>query len=426
MMKSRLVASRNWRSYVVVAGVLSLTSWVSASDEPGSAASQSRVARDKLAVWSTQLKGAVYGGYYAAETVAADLDAAREHGVRVVRLFFPGVESTDPQVDIPGAMTAADLADVRSGYYRSARFERALQNLDRVITLAGDRGLHVVISPGPVPGSHGKGPVRWRLYRDDHWHRRFARFWRRLAARYKDNPVVVGYLLLNEPGFEVTQNLDYDDERALQAYADRVRGTPADLNRLYRRTLRLIREVDRVTPVIVQPGHFGRPRGLAYLDPLEDDRVLYSVHWYAPWLCTTWRHNRGRWEYPGPAPTDTAGDPDAPGPLVPWGPRRHRARFVAPVRAWQRRHNIPSNRIFVGEFGIDRRVPGAAEWLHDVAALIDEQGWHWTYYMFREREWNALDQELGAQPEARVRRSDTPAMTALRAALRRAPSNSPE
>lgn len=366
----------------------------------------------KISHWDRTLRGAVYSGYYG-DGVGADLNAAQKYGFDFVRLFFPGSTDTPKPTDMPGAMTEADIKDWDSKYFQSDRFKTALQTLDATIAACSARNIRVVISPGLVPGSHGKGPVRWRLYRRWRWHDRLAEFWKQLAVRYRDNPNVIGYLLLNEPGFEITQDLRFDDEASVSGYYKRVKGTPADLNAIYKKTIEAIRSVDATTPIIIQPGQYGRPQALRYLNPIDDDRVIYCFHWYGPWLYTTFRMNRGRWQYPGPAPSHLSGDADKPGPVAHWDINRLRKAMAQPVRDWQSRHKIPSNRIYIGEFGADRRVSGADRWLDDVLTIIDENGWHWTYYMFREREWSAMDQELGTKPGNEKRTRNQPGMRAI-------------
>jgi hypothetical protein len=72
--------------------------------------------------------------------------------------------------------------------------------------------------------------------------------------------------------------------------------------------------------------------------------------------------------------------------------------LLAPIADWQKRHQIRSDRILVGEFGIRRRVNGAARYLEDLIQIFNQQNWHWAFYAFREDEWDAMDYELGTGP----------------------------
>jgi hypothetical protein len=111
---------------------------------------------------------------------------------------------------------------------------------------------------------------------------------------------------------------------------------------------------------------------------------------YEPYAFTNAK-NKGKWRYPGPIPVgETASAADA----IAWD-RARLASLVEPVSDWERRHRIPSSRVFAGEFGVVRTNPGATDYLRDLIALFEERGWHWAFYGYREDEWDAMDYELG-------------------------------
>ncbi|MDA2929898.1 hypothetical protein MYX84_08125 [Acidobacteria bacterium AH-259-O06] len=69
---------------------------------------------------------------------------------------------------------------------------------------------------------------------------------------------------------------------------------------------------------------------------------------------------------------------------------------LASVALWARHHAIPANRIIASEFGVDRRVDGAKEYLSDVTKVLNENGWHWAFYAYRgDGAWGGMDYELG-------------------------------
>jgi hypothetical protein len=191
-----------------------------------------------------------------------------------------------------------------------------------------------------------------------------AKFWHDLAGSLARHPALVGVNVLNEPRPK----------------------RPDQLTEFHRRMLLAVRSADTRLPVILDAAPDAEPSGFHTLMPVDDNRVLYSVHVYEPWSFITWRKNRGRHPYPGA---------DASGVLV---DRKHLARVLEPVRRWQKRHGIPSRRILVGEFGIDRRIPGAADYLADLIDLFEGHGWHWAFYAFREDSWNGMNHELGPSP----------------------------
>ena len=60
---------------------------------------------------------------------------------------------------------------------------------------------------------------------------------------------------------------------------------------------------------------------------------------------------------------------------------------------------MPRTRIVAAEFGVDRRVSGAAAYLADLVEVLNEGGWHWAFYAYRsDGDWTGLDYELGADP----------------------------
>ncbi len=71
------------------------------------------------------------------------------------------------------------------------------------------------------------------------------------------------------------------------------------------------------------------------------------------------------------------------------GPDLIEKRFAA-VAAWATQHQIPPNRIFIGEFGVLRHqgnAPGArcadrARWLADVRSAADRYGFSWSYFNY--------------------------------------------
>ncbi len=100
--------------------------------------------------------------------------------------------------------------------------------------------------------------------------------------------------------------------------------------------------------------------------------------------------NKGRYSYPGDSPL---GDSENP-PVLSWN-KQAIEKYLEPVSDWQKKYNIPSNRIFVGEFGVFRTNKGAADYLRDVLEIIQSKKWHWAFYSFREDEWAGMDYELG-------------------------------
>lgn len=269
-----------------------------------------------------------------------------------------------------------------------------LQQLRSALDRAHRAGLKVVIAPLSLPGmrwSQNNGDVfDDRLWQDKAWWDQAAAFWRDLAAALKDHPAVAAYNLINEPAPEKLGGLPEHAtlERMKRWYATR-QGSSRDLPAFYRHMLAAVREVDSVTPVMVDAGWYAAADAFDYWpNALEDPRVLYSVHMYEPYSATS-APNLARakpFDYPGKAPYA--------GQQMRWDASRVAAYLRRPVD-WADAHQVPRSRLVVGEFGCMRRLPGCRQYLEDVLTVLDEQRVHWAFYSFREDSWDGMDYELG-------------------------------
>lgn len=209
--------------------------------------------------------------------------------------------------------------------------------------------------------------------------------WGRVATRYKGSRHVVGYDLINEP--------------APAYHGDRIGQWMALATRMGTR----IRAIDP-EKVIIMDG-LGQPR-VGYfegLKPLPLGNVVYSFHFYQPHELT---HQR----LPGVS-SEVRGYPGQ-GIDKAWLSQR-----LEPYRAFARAYKVP---IYVGEFGIVRwATPGSrTQYVKDFVALIEAEGWSWTYHAFRE--FHGWDAEL-PEGEREFHRDNpagrslnTPTMTFLR------------
>lgn len=129
---------------------------------------------------------------------------------------------------------------------------------DESIRKAGENGMYVILDMHQAPGSETIDPLK-----NDFWYKpaekkRLIELMKTMAARYKDNPVVMGYDLYNEPVAPT------DDE--YWDYIDTLVTT--------------IRSVDDKAILIVEPNNFKDFR------KLDDPNVMYSFHVYEPFVVT--------------------------------------------------------------------------------------------------------------------------------------------
>ncbi len=267
-----------------------------------------------------------------------------------------------------------------------------LKQLKRVLDDAHQAGLKVLLTMISLPGA------RWRqlngdknddrLWRDAKFMAQAEQFWAQLATELKDHPAIVGYNPLNEPHPERGDGVSDFWTQDLAKWYERRRGSTFDPNEFNRRMVAAIRRVDANTPIILDAAIYASAPAFKILEPVSDAGVLYSVHMYEPYEFTNLKLNAGRFKYPGPVEVGEAKQ------RIEWN-LAELAKFMQPVADWAQRHAVPPNRILVGEFGCNRQVPGAKEYLGDVVTIFEKQRWHWAFYGFREDEWDGMDYECG-------------------------------
>lgn len=355
------------------------------------AANGIRAENPKLAFWDQPRRGA---NFFNQIERAERFAAAKRLGIEFVRLA-----PSKWKPDRPDGKVGDFLAGPRDEFHGIPAAD--LAQLRRVLDEAAAAGVPVVLTTLSLPGcrfrQHNDSRNDLRLWTEPVWQDKAVLFWSQLAAALRDHPAVVGYNILNEPAPErIKGGLADWFTGDYPAWAQKVKGTPADLNAFYARVVRAIRTNDPHTPIIVDSGFYATPWAFGVLEPLADAAVLYSFHSYEPYAFTS-HQNKGRYTYPGVIPI---GESDNP-PVRYWD-QAALAEFLRPVADWQRRHRIPSARVLVGEFGVYRRNPGAAQYLQDSLTVFQQHRWHWAFYAFREDTWDGMDYELGTGPAGRA------------------------
>ncbi|SRR5579885_3296503 len=274
--------------------------------------------------------------------------------------------------------------------------EEDFAKLVQVLDLAQEQGIKVIVTPLSLPGArwlqqNGDKPDH-RLWQDESFQRQAAMFWHDLAVALKDHPAVVGYNIINEPAPERATKPRLNDsltEAFSRWYEQHAHGTAADLNAFYARIISAIRAVDKETPIVLDSGQYATVNAFDYLEPYKSDPgILYSFHQYEPAAYTNIKENGGRFSYP--CVVSSEGDTRM------WNAEAI-LQYVDRVREWAKKNKIPPNRILAGEFGVNRVIPGASQYLADNIGAFNENGWHWAFYSFREDTWEGMDYELGVR-----------------------------
>lgn len=269
-----------------------------------------------------------------------------------------------------------------------------LQQLKRVLDDAHAAGVKIVLTMISLPGARWRqlngGKNDDRLWRDAKFMAQAEQFWTQLAGELKDHPAVVGYNPLNEPHPERGDGVSDFWTQDIVKWYERRRGSMFDPNEFNRRMVAAIRRVDAGTPIILDAVIYAAAPAFAILEPVHDAGVLYSVHMYEPYEFTNLKSNGGRFKYPGSVEVGAAKQ------RIEWN-IAELEKFLQPVADWAQRHRVPRSRILVGEFGCNRTIPGAKEYLGDLLTIFEKQRWHWAFYGFREDEWDGMDYECGTE-----------------------------
>lgn len=233
-------------------------------------ASLPSVAADLIDFWDTPRHGG--NSFNRLPPDQAYFEALKGYGATWVRLSY---DKWKPErrdflmgdADAYKGLVAADLASLKA-------------TLDN----AHAAGLKVVIAPLSLPGmrwaQNNQGTFDDRLWQDKAYWAQAADFWRDLALALKGHPAVAAYNLINEPAPEMRGGLAEHAEpgRMRQWYAQ-AQGSARDLPAFYRQVVAAIREVDTVTPVMLDAGWYAAADAFGYWPaPLQDARVLYSLH----------------------------------------------------------------------------------------------------------------------------------------------------
>jgi len=280
-------------------------------------------------------------------------------------------------------------------------YEENLKKLDAILPLCRAANIQVILAVGDVYGR--KIDVFWREVEGSKHREHLVTFWAAMSRRYRDEPAIVAYDIKNEPSYK-----------------------PADAGGWWQDTLpksiKAIRGIDQTAWLVIEPGPSGMPWGFANMPAIEDHRVIYSFHHYMPHAYTIqgirFLQHRGPdtrdlYSYPGEAPRFDGGKLEA------WNKQAMEETMIEVVR-FQKRN--PTARIYVGEFGVVRWAPGAAQWLADSLEIIERHGWDWTFHCVGD--WNGFDPTYAADDPPRNRptlagEKDTDRLKILKEAWRR-------
>ena len=207
--------------------------------------------------------------------------------------------------------------------------------LDDCLRWCREFDLYAIVDLHGAPGAQSSNSVIIgeralnELWKEEGYRDATVSWWTNIAARYKDDPVVAGYDLLNE---------------AMDA-------SMKDLIAFYDRLYHAIRQVDPRHMLIIEDGLHGIYR-LPHSDRMDWSNVVYSFHYYPQ------------------SPGETL---DAEG--------RHFPKFNNAAVYF----GVP---MLVGEFNSMLLERGGVDQFKRFAEVYDYYGWAWTFWTYKKTERN--------------------------------------
>lgn len=247
--------------------------------------------------------------------------------------------------------------------------EEVLRLFDEAIEGLCAEGLGVILDLHKCPGhDFYEGVTREQAFFADPRYRRYClRVWDQLAERYGDTSGI--YLeLLNEP----------------------VAPSAEVWNEVKDELATAVRRMAPKATLVVGSNLWNSASQFEQLRPVDDDKVLYSFHFYAPMVFT---HQKAPWcpgsafklARPYPGDYSIANDGATRLPLDEEGrwERGRLERILEPVVRFRERY---SARVACNEFGVFMGGPDTASrhaWMRDILGIFKERGFGWTYWNYK-------------------------------------------
>lgn len=182
---------------------------------------------------------------------AEDIRFIAETGANTIRLPFHYKLFTDE--DYMGLTTNQD------GFAR----------IDSVVNWCRETGLYLILDMHDAPGGQTGDNIDdsygypW-LFDSEASQRLFCDIWKKIADYYKNEPIILGYELINEP---------------IAPYFNNMEELNAKLEPLHKRAVAAIREVD-TNHIILLGGAQWNGNFRPFTDATYDDKIMYTCHRY--------------------------------------------------------------------------------------------------------------------------------------------------
>lgn len=141
--------------------------------------------------------------------------------------------------------------------------------IDSVVNWCRETGLYLILDMHDAPGGQTGDNIDdsygypW-LFESETSQQQFCDVWKKIAAYYKNEPVILGYELMNEP---------------IAPYFSNMEELNGKLEPLYKRATAAIREAD-TNHIILLGGAQWNGNFRPFTDSTFDDKIMYTCHRY--------------------------------------------------------------------------------------------------------------------------------------------------
>lgn len=303
------------------------------------------------------LRGMGLGGWMLQEGYMLQLGEVgrgQQHVIRgrIAELIGPEKTAVFYRAWLDNYTTEADIAAMARAGFNSVRLpmhhdllmtptgawdEGGFKRIDELLAWCGKHRLYLILDLHAAAGGQGtdlpiadRDPAMPSLWDSAENRRRTVALWAKLAARYKDEPWIGGYDLLNEP------NWDFEGEDGGHGCKDQ-RNAP--LRALLGEITAAVRAVDKRHMIIIEGNCWGN--NYAGMMPLWDDNVVLSFHKY-------WNRND--------------------------------RESIAGILTLRDQYDVP---VWLGESGENSNV-----WFRDAIALVEREGIGWAFWPWKKIGFN--------------------------------------
>lgn len=247
--------------------------------------------------------------------------------------------------------------------------------LDQNIAWAKKHGIYLILNLHIVPRafqSMGDGDAMWNT---SVFQEKITSFWKKIASKYKDEPQIAGYGLLNEP-------VPTESVSQWETFAQHIIGE--------------IRQVDKKHIVFVERAREvkGNPEADSNLNfPLvKDDNLVYEFHTFQPYDYThqllEWAGLGNEGNYPDENNIQYINELHGVNNANQTPYKRDKTYLKAVLGqlvAWGNKQNVP---MYMGEFGTCipsfKDGKGGLTWVKDMLEIAHENGLSYTYHAYHE------------------------------------------